>query len=280
MQTIQLRCLECKKEGSLVKLEGSLRCSHCGAEYPMHSYKSIPLLVGLHSPLKKNEILNHKVVAQYADLERARGHWETCGMDDYLGRLSGLLLNYGSGDGGDRQWLESKGFTVTTFDIYPGEFTDYVCDGHDLPFADNQFDVVTSIAVFEHLYDPHKAVKEIFRVTKSGGSLVGSVAFLEPYHAFSYFHMSPLGVREVLLQAGYTNITIKAGWSYLESIGGTFWIWNRSRFIRNITRTCNRMRFKCGLTIHKLAYRIKGRKPPEELDLTFAGSLVFTATKP
>jgi SAM-dependent methyltransferase len=188
-------------------------------------------------------------------------------------------LNFGSGDGGDRLWLENRGFHVTTFDVYPGDYTDFVCDGHDLPFADGQFDVVTSVAVFEHLSDPYRAASEIFRVLKPGGTLIGSVAFLEPYHARSYFHMSPLGIREVLTRAGFSQIEIHPGWSYIEALNLSFWVWNLIRPVRRLSQAGYRLCYRFGLALFRLAYRLKGLTPPDELELRFAGSLLFRAGK-
>ena len=48
-----------------------------------------------------------------------------------------------------------------------------VADIYDLPFEDGEFDVVFSSAVIEHLSDPVRALREMLRVTKSGG--IGSV---------------------------------------------------------------------------------------------------------
>jgi ubiquinone/menaquinone biosynthesis C-methylase UbiE len=41
-----------------------------------------------------------------------------------------------------------------------------------LPFTNGEFDLVTCMAVLEHLFDPEKAVREIDRVIKKGGYLI------------------------------------------------------------------------------------------------------------
>ena len=48
-----------------------------------------------------------------------------------------------------------------------------VGDINDLPFGDDEFDVVFSSAVIEHLSDPVRALREMLRVTKPGG--IGAV---------------------------------------------------------------------------------------------------------
>lgn len=50
-----------------------------------------------------------------------------------------------------------------------------VADIHELPFSDASFDVVFTSAVLEHLGEPDRALREIYRVVKPGG-LVGVVS--------------------------------------------------------------------------------------------------------
>lgn len=47
-------------------------------------------------------------------------------------------------------------------------------DVENLPFADETFDVITCMEVLSHLFDPVKAVKEMRRVLKKNGILLGS----------------------------------------------------------------------------------------------------------
>lgn len=48
-------------------------------------------------------------------------------------------------------------------------------DGEALPFLDNSFDMVVSLDTIEHVPDDHKAVAEIMRVLKPGGTFVMNV---------------------------------------------------------------------------------------------------------
>lgn len=276
---VVLRCVECGAAG-LDGRNARLTCATCGATFPRHRHKGIPVLIGDDSTLNRTEILAMTVAPSNPDMGRARQHWTTGSLAQFLRASPGKqLLVYGSGEGSDRKWLESQGYDVATFDVFPGDFTDFVCDGHDLPFADEQFEIITSIAVFEHLRDPFLAASEIYRVLKTGGALVGSVAFLEPYHGFSYFHMSHLGITEVLKRAGFSTIRIAPGWSFMESLNKKFWIWNRFRPVRTITRAVNRLQYELGLSLWRMAYQLRGSSPPAELPLKFCGSLVFHAVK-
>ncbi len=45
-------------------------------------------------------------------------------------------------------------------------------DAHVLPFADNSFDLVSSVYVVEHLHDPSRCLSEVARVLRSGGVMM------------------------------------------------------------------------------------------------------------
>ncbi len=45
-------------------------------------------------------------------------------------------------------------------------------DGMHLPFADNSFDLVLTSEVIEHILEPHKMMREIYRVLRPGGCVV------------------------------------------------------------------------------------------------------------
>lgn len=54
---------------------------------------------------------------------------------------------------------------------------DYKCDVQDMPFKDNEFDVVFCNHVLEHVDDDAKAMSEIFRVMKPGAFAILLVPF-------------------------------------------------------------------------------------------------------
>jgi len=60
---------------------------------------------------------------------------------------------------------------------------DLVGDIHDLPFKDNDVDAIICLSVLEHVVNPIKAFKEIYRVLKPGGHCLIYVPFLYYYHA-------------------------------------------------------------------------------------------------
>ena len=61
-----------------------------------------------------------------------------------------------------------KHLDYTTADLY-SPIVDVKADILDLPFNDNEFDIVFCNHVLEHIEDDSKAMKELFRVMKPGG---------------------------------------------------------------------------------------------------------------
>lgn len=129
-----------------------------------------------------------------------------------------VALDLGCADTIHRPILEHAGYQYVGVD-FDHERAPLLADAHCLPFADDSFDLVFTVAVFEHLRNPLRAMREVARVLKPGGELLGSVAFLEPFHARSYFHHSALGVLELFEGSGLTAEWVKSlpEWSVLHA---------------------------------------------------------------
>lgn len=75
-------------------------------------------------------------------------------------------------------------------------------DGRNLPFQDQQFDIVYSHQVFEHIQSIESTFREIARVLRPAGYLIGSVSYMEQFHDHSTFNMTPFGFKLACEQAG------------------------------------------------------------------------------
>lgn len=129
---------------------------------------------------------------------------------------TGRVLDFGCGDGPHKAFLEATGLQWTGLD-YAGSidptainretgFDNAVVkyDGKTFPFHDALFDVVWSYQSLEHVHSAEETFREIARVLKPGGTLLGSTSFLEAYHARSTFCYSPYGFKLLCDRYGLT----------------------------------------------------------------------------
>lgn len=73
-------------------------------------------------------------------------------------------------------------------DKVPDFHPDIVGDIHELPLKDGSVDAIVCIAVLEHVEEPQKAVREMYRVLKPGGYCFIYVPFLFYYHPMNGYY--------------------------------------------------------------------------------------------
>ncbi|MBN1439310.1 MAG: class I SAM-dependent methyltransferase [Anaerolineales bacterium] len=116
-----------------------------------------------------------------------------------------LLENLGSGRGlnlacGDTRFDPR----MVNFDLARTGAVDVVGDALALPFPDSSFALVLSQETVEHIADPFRAVREMARVLRPGGTLYLQAPFVIGYHPGpeDYWRFSRAGMRRLVEQAG------------------------------------------------------------------------------
>ncbi len=98
-------------------------------------------------------------------------------------RVSGHILEIGSGEGYGIEYLSSKADRYTAIDKFPSQYNLSDSDKKKVHFhqmtvpplkniADNTFDFAVSFQVIEHIKDDDFFIREIYRVLKPGGKLI------------------------------------------------------------------------------------------------------------
>ncbi|ACL62863.1 Methyltransferase type 11 (plasmid) [Methylobacterium nodulans ORS 2060] len=129
-------------------------------------------------------------------------------------RPGSRLLDFGCGAMHGRSFIESLGYTWQGVDYLDGVsplVRDEVArlgeavqlyDGRVLPFADGEFDVVWAMVSLHHVQHIDISFKEISRVLRPGGKLIGQVAYLEQMQDFGTFNFTPYGLKVAAQNAG------------------------------------------------------------------------------
>ncbi len=98
------------------------------------------------------------------------------------------VLVVGSGDGtagyGDLTGVD--GVELLETDVSLAGRAKLVCDASDLPFGDQQFDLVICVAVLEHVLEPQRCVDEIHRVLRADGMIYAATPFMQQVHMGEY----------------------------------------------------------------------------------------------
>jgi SAM-dependent methyltransferase len=82
---------------------------------------------------------------------------------------------------------------------------DIVADAHQLPYADDTVDAIHCEAVLEHLHDPQRAVREMWRVLKPGGKMFVCTPFMQAYHGYPHHfqNFTSTGHRHLFVMNGF-----------------------------------------------------------------------------
>lgn len=125
--------------------------------------------------------------------------------------IAGKTIDIGGGQGDDYiSFIKRESNTeFQTFDQKSGNMVDFESD--KLPFEDYNFDTVLLLNVMEHIFNYQHLSNEVFRVTKSGGTMIGFTPFLMRYHGDpnDYFRYTGTALKNILEKSGWSKIKIE-----------------------------------------------------------------------
>ncbi len=144
-----------------------------------------------------------------------------------LGRNNSLVLDIGCGTGSNLRCWESCG-NVVGLDISADALDFCRIKGNEnlvrgdavkLPFHDSAFDTVIALDILEHIERDEEALKEFFRVCRTGGHLVLTVPalmFLWGKHDVALHHKRRYAKKQlaVLLQANGFHLERMTFWNF------------------------------------------------------------------
>ncbi len=137
----------------------------------------------------------------------------------------GNILDVGGGPGFQKNLKKFKhlflGSNYRSFDI-EGTGAQIVGDIHNIPIPNNSEDAVICNAVLEHVFDPIRAVREIYRILKPGGVLLIQIPSTYPYHGNKgyggnpgygdYWRFFEETIRYILKDFSYIEIVNQGGY--------------------------------------------------------------------
>ena len=223
--------------GSLQATQGGLNCSGCQTLYPFVDNTQVDLRLQQSKrhviEFEVGKDFNDAVNFDYRPLENNRqsdvdfgdqpvpSHFtkELRSYIPHASRGESLVLDLGCGATPHRKMCESAGFRYVGLD-YKNKLAPILGDAHALPFRDESFELIISMNVLEHLQYPPVAYAELKRVLQKRGVLIGSVAFLEPFHDSSFYHHTHFGTYNTLSRAGLRILKIAPNiqWPVLTSM--------------------------------------------------------------
>jgi SAM-dependent methyltransferase len=227
-------CPEC--HGGLSRTETVVQCEQCRQEYPVAGsqidlrprrrlVKNAPFVVDPVDPIWSPPAEGKSPASHTLRSTTVRTLSEIIPNASEVGSTA---LEVGCGSRRDvRHAIERAGFCWLGVD-WSERSAPYLADVHALPFRDDSFPLVASDAVLEHVRYPHIAMREMARVLRPDGVMVGEVAFLQPYHT-SYFHMTHEAVLDLSRYAGLQPTLIANGaassFLYLAKRALKRWVW-------------------------------------------------------
>ena len=119
---------------------------------------------------------------------------------------------------------------IINLDIFLAKEVDIQGDLLYLPIKNESLETIACQGVLEHVIDPHKAVKEIYKVLKFGGRVFVELPFMQTVHAApkDFYRWTPEGLRKLMCAFDVNKVDFAAGpasalaWQFQETMAMLF----------------------------------------------------------
>ncbi|WP_145089207.1 methyltransferase domain-containing protein [Rosistilla carotiformis] len=261
-----LQCPGCS--GALSVAAEAMQCDACERNYPVAD--GVPVLVVPEKSLFDIETFTNAEPTFFRPVGKVRELISGCLPDVTLNVSSDkvyarmlqqmlersehpvvLVIGGGVIGGGMDCLVDDPRITLIETDAAIAPRTSLVCDGHDLPFADQSVDAVIVQAVLEHVVDPHRCVQEIHRVLKPGGLVYSDTPFMQQVHGrqFDFTRFTRLGHRRLFRMFDEIESGISCG-------PGTALAWSLRYFLLSFFAS-DRMRAAVSLASRLMFFPLK-----------------------
>ncbi len=244
-------CPCCKKP--LIKDNDGYKCTTelCNSTYPV--FNGIPILINPHNDLfeqkdfeTKGDIFfktySNPIIRFLKDIQpdvtfnniSEKNYLTISKMLQNTGHIRILILG-GSVDGVGikhlKKVLKEDDLLVET-DVSYGPNTTVICDAHEIPFADESFDLIIAQAVLEHVLDPFLCVREMHRVLKNDGLIYAETPFMQQVHGgkYDFLRFTDLGHRRMFRNFREVQSGLIAG-------AGSALTWSLKYFLTSFANT-------------------------------------------
>ncbi len=151
-------------------------------------------------------------------------------IKENLQYFKGKVLDLGCGNCKYKSLVLENGENYIGADFYQHENVDVYTDAKETPFSDGEFDTIMCLQVLEHIKEPHKVIKECYRILKKEGYIILTTPWLYPFHGEpdDFFRFSRKALEFLFTNEGFNIIKI-------ESRGGKFRVLSGflRKFIKN-----------------------------------------------
>jgi SAM-dependent methyltransferase len=151
------------------------------------------------------------------------------GIKRHAHYMQGTMLDFGCGSRPYEEILNVEHYIGLDIAIsghdHKDSKVDFYYDGKKIPFDDCHFDSVFSSEVFDHVFNLHDILREMFRVLKPKGYLLATVPFVWNEHEvpYDFGRYTSFGLRHIMERAGFEIVKLDKSTTYIETV---FQMWN------------------------------------------------------